>query len=109
MKMLLLDAMRKFNDKAKTDEKLKKELKGVTRRIQIDVTDGEDYSFVLDDLKISDLRGGSIESPDVIIRASTDTFSALLTKQMGPMKAIATRKLKIKASLEDMFRLRKFF
>jgi putative sterol carrier protein len=107
--MLLLDAMRKFNDKAKTDEKLKKELKGVTRRIQIDVTDGEDYSFVLDNLKISDLQEGCIEAPDVIIRASTDTFSALLTKQMGPMKAIATRKLKIKASLEDMFRLRKFF
>lgn len=109
MKMLLLDAVRKFNDKAETDEKLKKELKGVTRRIQIDVTDGEDYSFVLADLKISDFREGGIESPDVIIRASSDTFSALLTKQMGPMKALATRKLKIKASLDDMFRLRKFF
>lgn len=109
MKMLLMDAIRKFNEKAETDEKLKKELKGITRKIQVDVTDGEGYNFVLEDTRVSDLREGEIESPDIVITASTETFTALLTKEMGPMKAIATRKLKMKASLEDMFRLRKFF
>ncbi|MFQ6107341.1 MAG: SCP2 sterol-binding domain-containing protein [Thermoplasmata archaeon] len=109
MKMLFTDAIRKFNERARTDEKLKKELKGITRKIQIDVADGEDYNFVLRDLQISDLCEGRIESPDIVIGASTETFTALLAKEMGPMKAIATRKLKIKASLEDMFRLRKFF
>ena len=35
--------------------------------------------------------------------------TALLNKEMGPMKAYATGKLKIKASLEDVLRLRKLF
>jgi putative sterol carrier protein len=109
MKMLLTEAIGKFNQRAETDEKLKKELKGITRKIQVDVKDGEDYNFVLADVRISDLKEGEIDSPDIVIIASNATLTALLTKQMGPMKAIATRKLKIKASLEDMFRLRKFF
>ena len=109
MKMLLMDAIRKFNEKAEIDEKLKKDLKGITRKIQVDVTDGEGYNFVLEDARVLNLREGEIESPDIVITASTETLTSLLTKEMGPMKAIATRKLKMKASLEDMFRLRKFF
>jgi putative sterol carrier protein len=109
MKTLLMETIRKFNEKASSDEKLKKELKGITRTIQVDVRDGEDYNFVLEDVRVSDLHEGVTDSPDIVIAASTKTFEALLTKQMGPMKAIALRKLKIKASLEDMFRLRKFF
>ena len=109
MKMLLMEAIRKFNEKASSDEKLKKDLKGITRRIQVEVKDGDNYNFVLEDVRVSDLEEGEIDAPDIVIIASTATLTALLTKQMGPMKAIATRKLKIKASLEDMFRLRKFF
>ncbi|MFQ5910351.1 MAG: SCP2 sterol-binding domain-containing protein [Thermoplasmata archaeon] len=104
-----MDAIKKFNEKAKSDEKLRKQLEGITRRIQVEVADGKDYNFVLDDLHISDLREGKIESPEVAICASKETFTALLRKEMGPMKAIATRKLRIKASLDDVFRLRKFF
>lgn len=109
MKELLIDAIEKFNERAKTDEKLRKELEGITRRIQVDVKDGEDYHFTLRDLRVSELQEGKIDSPDVTITTTNDTLTALLTKEMGPMKAIATRKLKIKASLEDMLRLRKFF
>ncbi|MFQ6129162.1 MAG: SCP2 sterol-binding domain-containing protein [Thermoplasmata archaeon] len=109
MKELLLEAFRKFNERAKTDAKLRKQLEGVSRKIQVDVTDGEGYNFVLEDLQVSDLREGKIGSPDVVLVASRDTYIALLTKDMGPMKAIATRKLRIKASLEDILRLRKFF
>ena len=109
MKELLEQAIAKFNAKAQTDEKLRKELEDVERSVLVDLKDGTRFHFTLKDQQIGPLGDGPIEGPDITILSDAATLTALLRKEMGPMKAYATQKLKIKASLEDVLRLRKFF
>lgn len=109
MKDLIEQAVQKFNAKAQSDDKLRKELEGVERRIVVDCRDGPKYNFILKDTQIGPVGEGPLEGAEVTIVGDTGTLTALLKKEMGPMKAYATGKLKIKASLEDVLRLRKLF
>jgi putative sterol carrier protein len=98
-----------FNKKAEEDPKLAREMQGIRRTVQIDVTDGESYNFLLDNARVSGLQKGRLENPDIRVIASTETFTQLKNGELRPMKALALKKLQVKASLEDMLRLRKFF
>ncbi|MEK6851787.1 MAG: SCP2 sterol-binding domain-containing protein [Candidatus Thermoplasmatota archaeon] len=109
MKDLIEQAVQKFNAKAQADEKLQKELEGIERKVVIDCRDGPKYNFVLKDRQIGPVGEGPLDAAEITILSDTGTLTALLKKEMGPMKAYATGKLKIKASLEDVLRLRKFF
>lgn len=109
MKELLEGLIEKFNRKALNDPKLRRELEGVERKVVIDCTDGPKFNFILKDCQIKDFSEGSLDAPDIRIISDTVTLKGLINKEMGPMKALATRKLQIKASLDDMLRLRKLF
>jgi putative sterol carrier protein len=109
MEETLLNVIDKFNDRAAKDEKLQKELDGVSRKIMMEFTDGKSYHFLLDDTKISDFGEGDIDSPDITIISDTQTIQMLFNKEMGPMKALATKRLKLKGSLQDMLKIRKLF
>ena len=109
MKSLLEQAVQKFNTKAQADEKLQRELDGIVRTVLVDLKDGTKYHFLLKDRQIGPVNEGPVDAPDVTILSDAATLTALLKKEMGPMKAYATQKLKIKASLEDVLRLRKLF
>jgi len=109
MRELLEEAVRKFNERAGSDAKLTKELEGVVRTVLVDLKDGSKYHFTLKDQRIGPVAEGPADQPDITILSDAVTLTALLKKEMGPMKAYATQKLKIKASLEDVIRLRKFF
>ncbi len=109
MKDLIEQAVQKFNAKALADEKLQKDLDGVERKIVIECKDGPKYNFALRDRQIGPVNEGPLDGAEVTIISDTATLTALLKKEMGPMKAYATGKLKIKASLEDVLRLRKLF
>lgn len=106
---VLKDLMARFNKKTTEDERLRSELKNITRKIMIEMTDGESYNFLLENNQIINLSKGEIVSPDIKIISDTKTFEGLINRKIGPMKAIATGKLKIIASLEDKLRLRKLF
>ncbi len=55
------------------------------------------------------LQKGPVQNPDIRVLGSSETFDLLWKKELRPMKALALRKIQVKASLEDMLRLRKFF
>ncbi len=99
----------KFNQKAAEDPKLAKELAGVRRIVEIDVTDGESYNFVLENARVGELQKGKVERPDILVTGSRDTFLQMRSGELRPMKALALKKIHVKATLEDMLRLRKFF
>lgn len=109
MKELLEKTVTRFNEKARTDEKLKSELAGIERKVLIDLKDGTMYNFLLKDAHVDSVLDGVVESPDITIIADRGTLEALFRREIGPMKAIALQKLKVKASIEDLLRLRKFF
>ncbi len=109
VEQLLREAIEKFNKKVADDPKLAKELEGMKRTIQVEVTDGDRYHFVLENARVGELVKGETQAPDVRVIASSETLTQLWTRELRPMKAFATRKLQLKGSIEDMLRLRKFF
>lgn len=109
MKEVLEKVVFKFNEKAKNDDKLRNDLAGIERKIQLELKDGPKFNFTLKDAHVDGVNDGPIPTPDITIITDANTLNALLNREMGPMKAIALQKLKVKASLEDMLRLRKFF
>jgi putative sterol carrier protein len=107
---LLNNAIDTFNRKAETDTKLRCEVDGKVRRAFIELTDAEGYSFVLENCRIGPLLKGRQVEPDIHITTDSATLEALMKKEMGPMKALVTKRLKLtKISMEDLGTLRKFF
>jgi putative sterol carrier protein len=108
VKCLLDDLVMKFNQKAERDEALQEELEGITRKVQIDLG-SEQYKFILENKRIGSFTEGRIENPDISLISDPRTIEDLVSGKMKPMKAWALKKLKIKGSLDDVLRLRKFF
>jgi putative sterol carrier protein len=97
----------RFNRHADRTPAVREELAGLKRTIAVRLTDGESYAVDLLDGKLQNLRAG--DPPKVDLRIVTDraTFLGLVHKELGPMKALVTRKLTIEGSLEDKLLFRK--
>ena len=108
VKELLEGTIAKFNAKVEKDEKLQKELECVKKKANMDLGT-ESYSFELSCGKMHSLKEGLFENADINITSDPRTVEDLLTGKLKPMKAWALKKIKIKGSLEDVMRLRKFF
>jgi len=98
-----------FNEKAKTDEKLKASLQNFERVVVIKLDDGRAFHFLVSQGRAGDLQKGAVENAQVVIESDAETVEKLCKREIRIMKAYATRKLRIKASLEDIVRLRNFF
>lgn len=103
------EMIRKLNEKAASDSKFEKELKGIRKVVLVVVTDGDSYNFILENARVGPMSKGTVPNPDIMITGSTETYNQLKNGELRPMKAYATRKLQVKGSLEDILRLRKFF
>ena len=108
VKELIENAMNAFNEKVKEDEKMAKELEALERTVVIRLSDDGTYSFRVSDKQAKDLKEGDAEG-EIEILSDSQTIIALFNREMGPMKAMATKKLKINASIQDMLKMRKFF
>jgi putative sterol carrier protein len=99
----------KFNARVAKDERLRAELHGIERTVVLDLKDGTKYHFVLKDAHIGGILDGGADRPDVTIASDRDTVAGLLSGEIGPFKAYATGRLKVKGDIEDLVRFRKFF
>jgi len=109
MKDLLDGLVAKFNAKVASDAVLREELAGVTRTVLIELKDGTKFHFVLKDQRLSGVRDGGVDDADVAVLTDADTLRGLLLREIGPWKAYALGKIKLKGNLEDLARFRKFF
>ena len=100
-------AIDKYKAKIEEDEELKKDLLELVRKVSIDTTDNEGFSFILDKGEIQDFKRGIIEGAEITIHATTADFKLLFTGELKPMKAWATKRLKFDASMEDVMRVKK--
>ncbi|MCI4337197.1 MAG: SCP2 sterol-binding domain-containing protein [Thermoplasmata archaeon] len=103
----LADIVDRFNRRAERTESVREELAGLQRTVTVQFADGASYSVDLKDCRLQNLRPGAAAHPDLTISTDRATFESLLKKEMGPIKAIVTRKLKIDGSLEDKLLFRK--
>ena len=106
---ILKETIDKFNKRVSEDPKLAAEIGTMTRKVQVQVEDGDWYYFVLSNGRASDPVKGSVENPDIRVTATSETLKKLFTGELRAMKALATKKVRVQASLEDMLRLRKLF
>jgi putative sterol carrier protein len=97
----------RFNEKAEKDEEFRNYWRGKVRSISVAFTDGGQFSFHLREARLVDLKPEGIAEPNIKITTDTETFIALIEKRMGAMKALALRKVSVKATLEDMLAIRK--
>jgi putative sterol carrier protein len=108
---MIEDALRqlveRFNRKADRTPSIQEELAGISRSITLKLAHGASYTIDLRDGHLRDLRPGVNGSADVTISTDAATFEGLMTKEIGPMKALVTRKLSIEGSLEDKLLFRK--
>ncbi len=109
MKELLEDLIHKFNAKVAADPALRAELGDLTKTVLIDLKDGTRYHFTLKDQKVAGLMDGGVDNPAITILTDRETLRSLILREIGPFKAYATGRIKLKGSLEDLARFRKFF
>jgi putative sterol carrier protein len=97
----------RFNRKAEATPAMSEDLGGLERTIRIRLTDGGNYAVDLRKGRLTNLRTTSAGTADVTITTDVATFHGLVRKEIGPMKALVTRKLTIDGSLEDKLLFRK--
>ncbi len=105
---MIQELIDKFNAKVESDEKLREELKGLSKTVYVDLGE-EKYNFTLKDEHIAGFAQGEIENPDVSITSDPETFVGIVNGKIKPMKAFALRKVKIKGDVSDIMSLRKLF
>ncbi len=103
----LANLVDRFNRHADRTPAVREELLGLERTIAIHLTDGPSYAVDLKDGRLQNLRTGNTTRADVTITTDTMTFHGLVRKEIGPMKALVTRKLAIDGRLEDKLLFRK--
>jgi len=99
----------KFNTRVATDAQLRRDLEGVEKTVVLDLKDGTKYHFTLKDARVGGILDGGADRADVTIVSDRQTVEGLLSGDIGPFKAYATGKLKVKGDIEDLLRFRKFF
>ena len=105
---VLDEVVAQFNAKVDCDPSLRKELTGIRKKVQVDLG-AEKYYFILEDCKVEGVCEGSVPNPDITIISDEETVRQLHSREMKIMKAWALKKIRVKGSLEDIMRLRKFF
>lgn len=97
----------RFNQHTSLKPKVAEELKGLERTIAVRLSDGPSYAVDLRKGKLENLRTPAPATVDVGIVTDAATFLGLVRKEIGPMKAIVTGRLKLEGSLEDKLLFRR--
>lgn len=98
----------RFNRHAEKTPAVRDELSGVERTIAIRITDGSAYAVDLKDGALGNLRAATATGrADVTITTDSATFEGLVSREIGPMKALVTRRLTLEGSLEDKLLFRR--
>ncbi len=97
----------RFNRHVERSPPLAEELRGLERTIAIRLSDEGSYAVDLAQGRLTNLRSGEPATAHLKILTDARTFRALLNKELGPMKALVTRRLAIEGSLEDKLLLRR--
>lgn len=97
----------RFNRHSEKNPAVRTELAGLVRTIRIRLTDAGTYAVDLRDGHLQNLRSDGSEKADLTITTDQATFLGLVAKEIGPMKALVTRRLAVDGSLEDKLLFRK--
>ncbi len=103
----LASLVERFNRHVERTPAVAEELDGIERTIAIRLSDAGSYAVDLVRGRLANLRSGAPENAELKISTDARTFQELVRKEIGPMKAMVTRRLSIDGTLEDKLLLRR--
>jgi putative sterol carrier protein len=103
----LAGLVERFNRHSERNPAVRAELEGFERTIRIHLTDEGTYAVDLRGGRLTNLRTDGTEKADLTVTTDRATFLGLVSKEIGPMKALVTRRLAIDGTLEDKLLFRK--
>ena len=96
----LYELVKKFNERAKKDDKLRREIENLNRKILVEFVDDGKYSFELKYAHIEELKDYN-GNYDIEIYIDTNTFNEILEGKTDALSAYILKRFKVKASLSD--------
>ncbi len=112
MQDLIKEALKEFSIAINETPDLQEYMKDKVRRVQINLLENEMvqhiYSITVEGSKVHPMEEKAFEvRPDISITSTEEDLTSILKKELSPIKAYATGRLKIRAPLLDMLLLRK--
>jgi putative sterol carrier protein len=90
------------------DPNIQTALKGFTKTLQFSFTDtGEKWLIRVEDGAKASLTQETLEKPDMTVITTTEIMAGIMEKKINPQNAYMQRKIQIKGSMDDLFRLQK--
>jgi putative sterol carrier protein len=65
------------------------------------------FLFRIENGAVKEFGESSVEKPDILVTASSDTLVGIVNKKLSPMSAYTTGKIKVKGSMGDLMKLQK--
>ncbi|MGC8610164.1 MAG: hypothetical protein ACP5JT_03655 [Thermoplasmata archaeon] len=96
----LYELVKKFNERAERDNKFRKEIENLDRKILVEFVDDGKYSFELRDAHIEELKD-YIGSYDIEVYIDTNTFNEIIEGKTDALSAYILKRFRVKASLSD--------
>lgn len=94
---------------AKLDNvELKEYFKKFHKSIQFDYPD-IDLSYVMEISggRVKELKEGSVNRPNIVVKLDSDTFLAILNKKINALDAYSAGKIKFKGAMTDLLKLQR--
>ena len=87
------------------DPRIKAQFVGFEKTLQFNFIDEPFHILMEFKDGTCELKEGSVENPDITITTKTDIISGITSKQIDPMKAFVTRKLKASGDMKSMLKV----
>lgn len=98
-----------FQRKWENNADFRDSLKGKDRDILIELTDLGSWLLTVRDGKLEGIEEvDGLDDPDVRITAEVEDFLALFDGELSPLKAYATKKVKVNAGIRDILLVKSF-
>jgi 3-hydroxyacyl-CoA dehydrogenase/3a,7a,12a-trihydroxy-5b-cholest-24-enoyl-CoA hydratase len=90
------------------DPKLKERFMNFNKTMQFNFKDaGLNYNLAFEKGTVKGIREGAAEKPDVSVEMDSDTFIAILKKEINPINAYSAGKIKVNGEMSDLLKLQK--
>ncbi len=109
VKDLLGEKVIEFNSRIDEEPEFSKMIEGKNRTICICVSEGDNYSTKLEDMRIKDFVQTDSTDADLVVTATSEVLTGLINREISPFKAYMSGDVKVKASLTDMLLLKRLF
>ena len=106
---MLQEKVTLFNQRIDNEEKFAGMIGDKQRSVCIEVTDGASLTARLADGRLADFSTEAGAETDIRVTADTETLGGMLAGTVSPVKAYATRRLKVKCSVRDLLLLKRIF